>query len=175
MRSRLLILTAGLFIFLPSVVRADTIFTFTGNITPYPFLPSGAAQSFSFTAPGFITQDTFVPASSLSQCSTGYSAICIGIHFLPSSPGFGTPGQVVQIWFEDGVVNPNYYFPLTAFTVAGTYSTVFYQGANTGKLTVIVTPEPATFFLMAGPLAILLARANHRVRANRSLHSPPLV
>jgi hypothetical protein len=159
MRFRLLILTAALFVSLPSVLRADTIFAFSGNLGP----PSGVPQSFRFIAPGFITQDTFVPSSSLSECSTGYSATCIGIHFLPSSPGWFPPGQVVQIWFEDGVINPNYYFPLTAFTVAGTYSTVFYQGANTGKLTVTVTPEPATFFLLVGPFAMLLARAKHRV------------
>jgi hypothetical protein len=164
MRPRLLILTAGLFIFLPSVVRADTIFTFTGNITPYPFLPSGAAQSFSFTASGFIMQDTFVPANSLSQCSTGYNATCQGIDFLPSSPGFGVPGQVVQIAFMDGVVNPNYYFPLAAFTVNGTYSTIVFQGANTGTLTVTEVPEPATGLLL-GPIAILLVRAYRRSRS----------
>jgi hypothetical protein len=171
MRSRLLILIAGLVVYLPNVARAETIYEFSGNITPYFGLPSGAAQSFRFIAPGFITQDTFAPASLLSQCSTGYTATCIGIHFLPSSPGWGIPRQVVQIWFEDGVVNPNYYFTLTAFTVAGTYNTVFYQGANTGKLTVIVTPEPATFSLLAGPLAILLARSKHRVCAKRRLRS----
>jgi hypothetical protein len=27
------------------------------------------------------------------------------------------PGQVVQIAFGDGVVNPYYYFPLAAFTI----------------------------------------------------------
>jgi hypothetical protein len=108
------------------------------------------------------TQDTFVPATSLSQCSTGYSAVCLGIDFLPSSPGCGTPGQVVQIWFDDGVVNPYYYFPLGAFTAAGTYSTVVYQGANTGTLTVTVVPEPSTFCLLVGPLTVLLTRVKGR-------------
>jgi|GEM_PF-1967147 hypothetical protein len=173
MRFQLLILTA-LSVLLPTAVRADTIYTFSGNITPYFGLPSGADQSFTFRSPGFVTQDTFVPASSLSQCSTGYSATCFGIHFLPSSPGWGVPGQVVQIWFEDGVVNPNYYFPLAAFTASGTYSTVFYPGANTGTLTVTVVPEPATFFLMIGPLAIPSARAIHRFRVKRSIHPPQL-
>ena len=148
--------------FLTSVVKADAIYTFSGNITPYFGLPSGAAQSFSFRTPRFITQDTFVPASSLSECSTGYRAICTGIDFLPSSPGFGIPGQVVQISFDDGVVNPNYYFPLSAFTVPGTYSTVVYQGANTGTLTVTVVPEPTTFCLLVGPLTILLTRVKCR-------------
>lgn len=134
---------------------ADTIYTFSGNITPYPFLPSGAAQSFSYEASDFITQDTFVPASALLECSTGYNATCEGIGFLPSGPGWGVPGQVVQIAFMDGVVNPNYYFSLSAFTVDGTYSTVVYAGANTGTLTVTKTPEPGPAFLMMGPLAML--------------------
>jgi hypothetical protein len=149
---------------------ADVVYVFSGNITPYFFLPNGAAQSFSYEAPNFITQDTFVPASALSECSTGYSAICGGINFLPSSPGFGVPGQVVQIAFMDGVVNPNYYFPLAAFTADGTYSAVVFAGANTGTLTVTETPEPGPAFLLMGPLAILfLAQAYRWSRRKRGL------
>lgn len=160
----------------PSSCLADTIYTFSGNITPYYFLPTGAAQSFTYTAPSLITQDTFVPASALSECSTGYYATCGGINFLPSSPGYGVPGQVVQIAFSDGVVNPNYYFPLVAFTVPGTYSTIDYQGANTGTLivtnTATQTPEPGSAMLLMFPLAGLvlamllknLTRAHLRVR-----------
>jgi hypothetical protein len=70
----------------------------------------------------------------------------------------------VQIAFTDGIVNPNYYFPLAAFTVNGTYSTVFYQGANTGILKVTVVPEPASGFLVMGPLATLLIRAHRKAR-----------
>ena len=43
--------------------------------------------------------------------------MCVGVSFLPSSPGYGMPGQVVQIAFGDGVVNPYYYFPPAAFTI----------------------------------------------------------
>jgi hypothetical protein len=103
----------------PSCCLADTTYTFSGNITPYYFLPTGAAQSFSYTAPNFITQDISVPASALSECSTGYYATCGGINFLPSSPSYGVPGQVLQIDFVDGAVNPIYYFPLGAFTQPG--------------------------------------------------------
>jgi len=160
----------------PSSCLADTIYAFSGNITPYYFLPTGAAQSFTYTAPSLITQDTFVPVSTLSECSTGYYATCGGINFLPSSPGYGVPGQVVQIAFSDGVVNPNYYFPLVAFTVPGTYSTIDYQGANTGTLivtnTATQTPEPGSAMLLMFPLAGLvlamllknLTRAHLRVR-----------
>ena len=103
----------------PSSCLADTIYAFSGNITPYYFLPTGAAQSFTYTAPSLITQDTFVPVSTLSECSTGYYATCGGINFLPSSPSYGVPGQVLQIDFVDGAVNPIYYFPLGAFTQPG--------------------------------------------------------
>jgi hypothetical protein len=141
----------------PASCFADTMYVFSGNITPYYFLPSGASQSFTYTGPDFITQGTFVPASALSECSTGYYATCGGINFLSSSPGYGVPGQVVQTAFSDGVVNPNYYFPLAAFTVPGTYSTVDYQGANTGTLivanTTMQTPEPGPAVLLMGPLA----------------------
>jgi len=149
----------------PTSCLADTTYVFSGNITPYYFLPSGAAQSFSYTAPDFIAQDTFVPASSLSECSTGYNATCGGIGFLPSSPGFGIPGQVVQIAFMDGVVNPYYYFPLAAFTVDGTYSAVVFPGANTGTLTVTstaTTPEPGTILLLAGSLVLLFFALGNR-------------
>ena len=157
----------------PSPCLADATYVFSGNITPYYFLPSGAAQSFTYTAPDFITQDTFIPASELSDCSTGYSAICGGINFLPSSPGYGVPGQVVQISFLDGVVNPNYYFPLEAFTFPGTYSTVDYPGANTGTLivtnTVTSTPEPGSAMLWLAGLGLAmsvksLTRARLRIR-----------
>ena len=163
-RLRLVILLFGLSLGFPNLVSANTIYTFSGFLG----LPGGATQSFSYTAPGFITQDTFVPASALSQCSTGYSATCLGINFLVSSPGWGAgPGHVVQIAFMDGVVNPNYYFPLAAFTASGTYTTVFFDGANPGTLTVTqVVPEPSTGFLMMGPLSTLLIK---RYRARKAL------
>jgi len=148
---------------------ADEVYVFSGNITPYFFLPNGAAQSFTYEAPDFITQDTFVPAIALSECSTGYTATCGGIDFLPSSPGFGVPGQVVQIAFMDGVVNPNYYSPLAAFTNDGTFSTVDFQGANTGTLTVTQTPEPGTALLLMGPAILFLALAYRSSRSKRGL------
>ena len=175
MRLHVVSLSVALSLFLPNLVRADEIYTFSGNITPYYGLPTGAVQSFTYIASSFITQDTLVPASALSECSTGYNATCLGINFLVSSPGWGGgPGQVVQIAFTDGIVNPNYYFPLAAFTVNGTYSTVFYQGANTGILTVTVVPEPASGFLVMGPLATLLIRAYRKARKRDRLVVAPL-
>lgn len=169
---RMVLLSGVLCVLLPSLVRADEIYTFSGSITPYSGLPSGATQSFSVTLPGFITQDTFVSAAALSACSTGYSATCVGINFLPSSPGWGAgPGQVVQIAFMDGVVNPNYYFPLNAFTVNGTYSTVVLQSGNVATLSVTpvtAVPEPATCFLVLGPLSVFIARRCRRLLSKDS-------
>jgi hypothetical protein len=159
-KTAILALTVLGFVLASPSCYADETFQFSGNITPYYFLPSGATQSFSFEAPDFITQDIFIPENALLECSTGYYATCGGVSFLPSSPGYGIPGQVVQIAFWDGVVNPYYYFPLAAFTVDGTYTTVDFQGANTGTLIVTksatMTPEPGPLSLIVAPLAILL-------------------
>ena len=174
-KTAILALTVLGFLLASPSCYADETFQFSGNITPYYFLPSGAAQSFSFDSPDFITQDTFVPESALSECSTGYYATCGGVGFLPSSPGYGIPGQVVQIAFWDGVVNPYYYFPLAAFTVDGTYSTVDFQGANTGTLKVMKsatnTSEPGPLSLIIAPLAILFLTFRYRGFRNKRAFS----
>jgi hypothetical protein len=139
------------------LTRADVLYVFSGAITPYSFLPGGASQSFTYDSANFITQDTTASAASLSQCSTGYYATCQGIGFLVSSPGWGGPkGQVVQLAFWDGVVNPYYYFPANAFGADGVYDSVSFPGANTATLVVESTsaPEPGTLaLLMSAPLS----------------------
>ena len=81
------------------------------------------------------------------------------------------PGQVVQFAFWDGVVNPYYYFPLAAFTIDGTYSTVDFPGANTRTLTVTKTmpktPEPGPLSLIVAPLAILFLTLRYRGLRNK--------
>ncbi len=161
MRYRILItfLFAGALMTAESRCFAGVLYTFNGNITPYYFLPGGAQESFSYLAPGLITQDTVVSASDLSSSYVGYPATCQDIEFLLSSPGWGvSPPPVVQIAFIDGVVNPNYYFPLDAFDTPGTYDTVNALDANTGTLVVTQgVPEPSSIAMLPVGIGFVLA------------------
>ena len=137
---------------------AGVLYSFNGSITPYPFVPQGATETFTYQALNFITADTVVPPSALSSCSVSYPnaasysppPFCQSIEFLPSSPGFGVPGAVLQISFDDGVANPDFYFSLGSFDTYGTHITFPFVGANTAALSVTpagAIPEPATIGL----------------------------
>ncbi|MDP6946055.1 MAG: fibrinogen-like YCDxxxxGGGW domain-containing protein, partial [Myxococcota bacterium] len=91
----------------------------------HPSVPAGTQQTFTFVTSEFITADIAVPSGELLYCDAGYAeGTCNQILFQPSAPGFGGGGDVVQVAFYDGTINPNYYFPGDAFTTVGTHTTI---------------------------------------------------
>ncbi|MEC8025287.1 MAG: fibrinogen-like YCDxxxxGGGW domain-containing protein, partial [Myxococcota bacterium] len=117
---------------------AGVTYVLDGLVT-HPILPSqGAQQSFTLVTPNFITSDTDFPANELLECDAGYpEGGCYMIRMQPSAPGAGGNSAWVQIAFLDGKINPNYYFPKSAFTTVGVHTTTT---GNQGTLTVTQSP-----------------------------------